>query len=81
MKYEHCKYNSVVVAIMTLTPCTMSSMAPMMLVTAPVMRQSVVMVRSLGGVEAVVLVLVIEMVSPVLSHFDIIRSEIILSLC
>ena len=49
----------------------MSSMAPMMLVTVPVMRQSVVMVRSLGGVEAV-MVLVVEMVIPVLSHFDII---------
>ena len=59
------------VAIMTLTPCTMSSMAPMMMVTAPVMRQSVVMVRSLGGVEAV-MVLVVEMVFPVVSHFDII---------
>ena len=50
----------------------MSSMAPMMLVTAPVMRQSVMMVRSLGGVEAVVLVLVVEMVIPLVSHFDII---------
>ena len=50
----------------------MSSMAPMMLVTVPVMRQSVVMVRSLGGVVAVVQVLVVEMVIPVLSHFDII---------
>ena len=50
----------------------MSSMAAMMLVTVPVMRQSVVMVRSLGGVEAVVMVLVVEMVIPVLSHFDII---------
>ena len=50
----------------------MSSMSPMMLVTVPVMRQSVVMVRSLGGVEAVVLVLVVEMVIPVVSHFDII---------
>ena len=49
----------------------MSSMAPMMMVTAPVMRQSVVMVRSLGGVEAV-MVLVVEMVFPVVSHFDII---------
>ena len=59
-----------VVGIMTLTPRTMSSMAPMMLVTVPVMRQSVVMVRSLGGVEAVVLVM--EMVIPVVSHLDII---------
>ena len=50
----------------------MSSMAPMMLVTVPVMRQSVVMVRSLGGVEAVVLVQVVEVVIPVVSHFDII---------
>ena len=50
----------------------MSSMAPMMMVTAPVMRQSVVMVRSLGGVKAVVMVLVVEMVIRVLSHFDIV---------
>ena len=50
----------------------MSSMAPMMVVTVPVMRQSVVMVRSLGGVEAVILVQVVEMVIPMVSHFDII---------
>ena len=61
-----------VVAIMTLTPRTMSSMAPMMLVTVPVMRQSVVMVRSLGGVKAVVPVLMVKVVIPVVSHFDII---------
>ena len=75
LKYSivHCKYVSVVVAIMTLTPRTMSSMAPMMLVTVPVMRQSVVMVRSLGGVEAVVLVL--EIVISVLSHLDIIAES------
>ena len=51
----------------------MSPMAPMMLVTVPVMRQSVVMVRSLGGVEAVGLVLVVEMVIPVVSHFDMVN--------
>ena len=50
----------------------MSSMAPMMLVTVPVMRQSVVMVRNLGGVEAVILVLVVVMVILMVSHLDII---------
>ena len=62
----------VIMMTLTLTPCTMSSMAPMMVVTVPVMRQSVVMVRSLGGVEAVILVQVVEMVIPMVSHFDII---------